>query len=251
MGKIPVAVQMFTLRDKCEKDFFGTLQKVADFGFDGVELAGYWGYTVTEVKEMLNKLGLKVAGNHISIDELQNNIAQIIEDQDILENQYVICPFLPLHLRGEEGYKNLVSFLNETGEICQQKGITLCYHNHDFELETLSDGKTALDMIFTDTNPNYVKAEFDVYWLTKAAEDPVEWMERYINRTPLVHLKDMTLDGEKFFAELGTGGVNLEAILNRGEENDVQWWVIEQDVCRRDPFDSIEMSIQYLKKAAL
>jgi sugar phosphate isomerase/epimerase len=251
MGKIPVAVQMFTLRDKCEKDFFGTLKKVADLGFDGVELAGYWGYTVTEVKEMLNKLGLKVAGNHISLVELQNNLARVIEDQEILGNQYVICPYLLPHQRGDEDYKELVSFLNEAGEICQRKGITLCYHNHDFELVTLSDGRTALDIIFEDTNPDNVKAEFDVYWLTKAAENPVNWMKRYKNRTPLVHLKDMTLDEEKFFAELGTGGVNLEEILNRGEANDVKWWVIEQDVCRRDSFESIEMSIQYLKKMAL
>src|SRR5690606_9521056 len=101
--------------------------------------------------------------------------------------------------------------------------------------------------IYMETNPEYVKAEFDVYWLTKASEDPVDWLKQYKHRTPLVHLKDMTVDEEKFFAELGTGGVNLEAILERGEENEVQWWVIEQDVCRRDPLECIERSIHYLK----
>lgn len=247
MRKIPVAVQMFTLREECEKDFFRTLKKVADLGFDGVELAGYGGQSVLEVKEMLDKLGLQVAGNHVPLQELQTNLTKVIEEQKLLNNQYLVCPFLLPDRRTEEDYKKLVPFLNEAGEICKREGITLCYHNHDFELETLSDGRTALDTIYMDTNPEYVKAEFDVYWLTKASENPVDWLRRYKDRTPLVHLKDMTVDEEKFFAELGTGGVNLEAILKRGEENEVNWWVIEQDVCRRDPLESIERSIRYLK----
>ncbi|WP_010677090.1 sugar phosphate isomerase/epimerase family protein [Bacillus timonensis] len=251
MRKVPVAVQMYTLRDECEQDFFGTLKRVAELGFDGVELAGYGGYSVLEVKGMLDKLGLKVAGNHVPLEELQTNLDRVIEDQKILRNQYVVCPYLFPHQRSEEDYQSLVPFLNKAGEICHQEGLTLCYHNHDFELEPLSDGRKALDTIFMDTNPEYVKAEFDVYWLTKADDNPVEWLKRYQNRTPLVHLKDMTLDEEKFFAELGTGGVDLQAILGRAEENEVKWWIIEQDASRRDPFESIEMSIQYLKKAGL
>lgn len=73
-------------------------------------------------------------------------------------------------------------------------------------------------------------------------------MKRYKGRTPLVHLKDMTTDEEQFFAELGTGGVDLESVLKLEEESDVKWWIVEQDVCRRPPFESIEISINYLKK---
>ncbi|MCC3355948.1 sugar phosphate isomerase/epimerase family protein [Bacillus sp. REN16] len=248
MGKIPVAVQMYTLREESQKNFFETLKKVAELGFDGVELAGYGGNSVLEVKEMLSKLGLKAAGNHVPLEDLQHHLIRVIKDQKILENQYIVCPFLFPHQRGEEDYKELVSLLNKAGEVCNREGITLCYHNHDFELELLSDGRTALDTIFMETNPEYVKAEFDVYWLTKASKDPVEWLKRYKHRTPLVHLKDMTLDDEKFFAELGTGGVNLEGVLNLGEENNVQWWIVEQDVCLQDPFESIKISIDYLKK---
>lgn len=248
MTKIPVAVQMYTLRDESEKDFAGTLKKVAELGFDGVEFAGYGGLTPIEVKALLDELSLQAASSHIPLEELENNLAQVIEDQKILGSKYVVCPYLMEERRSEKDYKTLISVLDQAGEACRREGITLLYHNHDFELERLSDGRTALEAIFDDTNPDNVKTEFDVYWLTKAGENPVEWMNRYKNRTPLVHLKDMTTDEEQFFAELGTGGVDIEAVLNSGEEAGVKWWVVEQDFSRRSPLESIEMSIQYLKE---
>jgi sugar phosphate isomerase/epimerase len=106
----------------------------------------------------------------------------------------------------------------------------------------------ALEAIFDDTNSDNVQTELDVYWLTKAGECPIEWLNRYKGRSPLVHLKDMTTDAEQFFAELGTGGVNIEAVLNAGDENGVKWWVVEQDMSRRTPIESIEISLNYLKR---
>src|SRR5690606_11659306 len=150
--------------------------------------------------------------------------------------------------RSEKDYKELISFLEKAGEECRKEGITLCYHNHDFELERLSDGRTALESIFDDVSPENLETELDIYWLAKAGENPVEWIKKYQNRTPLVHLKDMTTDEEKFFAELGTGGVDVEAVLNIGEEANVKWWIVEQDASRKTPFESIEISINYLKE---
>jgi sugar phosphate isomerase/epimerase len=247
LKNIPVAVQMYTLREESEKDFVGTLKKVAELGFDGVEFAGYGGLTAMEVKTLLDDLGLQAAASHVPLEQLENNLSQVIEDMKILDSKYIVCPYLMPDRRSEQDYRALISLLNRAGEICQREGITLCYHNHDFELERLSDGRMALEAIFNDTSKDQLKAEFDIYWLTKAGEKPVEWINRYKNRTPLIHLKDMTTDEEQFFAELGTGGVNLEAILNAGEEAGVKWWVVEQDMSRRTPFESIEISINYLK----
>lgn len=247
MKNIPVAVQMYTLREECEKDFAGTLKKVAELGFDGVEFAGYGGLTAKEVKTLLDELGLRAAASHVPLEQLETNLSQVIEEMKILNSKYIVCPYLMPDRRSEQDYQALISFLNQAGETCQREGITLCYHNHDFELARLSDGRMALEAIFEDTNIDHVSAEFDIYWLTKAGEKPVEWINRYKNRTPLIHLKDMTIDEEQFFAELGTGGVNLESVLNVGEEAGVEWWVVEQDMSRRTPFESIEISINYLK----
>ncbi|ADU30526.1 sugar phosphate isomerase/epimerase family protein [Evansella cellulosilytica] len=247
MRTIPVALQMFTLREEAQKDFAGTLKRVAELGFDGVEFAGFGDLTAQEVKSLLDELGLKAASSHVSLEELQNNLDKVIEDQKIIGSKYVVCPFLLPDERTEEHYKALISFLDKAGEVCRREGITLCYHNHAFELERLSDGRTALESIFDDTNPDNVSTEFDIYWLTKAGETPLDWIKKYEGRTPLVHIKDMTTDGEQFFAELGTGGVDLDTVLDNGVEAGVQWWIVEQDQTRKTPFESIEISMNYLK----
>jgi sugar phosphate isomerase/epimerase len=247
MTSIPVAVQMYTLREESEKDFAGTIKKVAELGFDGVEFAGYGGLTPREVKALLDQFGLFAVSSHVSLEELENNLAQVIKDQKILGSKYVVCPYLMPDRRSEEDYQALISVLDQIGETCRLEGITLLYHNHDFELERLSDGRMALEAIFDDTNSENLMTELDVYWLTKAGESPVEWINRYKNRSPLVHLKDMTTDAEQFFAELGTGGVDIETVLNAGDETGVKWWVVEQDMSRRTPFESIEISLNYLK----
>jgi sugar phosphate isomerase/epimerase len=248
MSKIPIAVQMYTLREESAKDFIGTLKRVAELGFDGVEFAGFGGLTAKEIKVIIDELGLKAVSSHVPLEELENNLAQVIEDQKIVGSSFVVCPYIMPERRREEDYIALISFLNQAGETLKREGITLCYHNHDFELAHLSDGRMALKAIFDDTTSDNVMAEFDIYWLTKAGEIPIEWINRYQNRTPLIHLKDMTTDGEQFFAELGTGGVDIQSVLDKGEEAGVQWWIIEQDESRLTPFESIEISLNYLKK---
>ncbi|UXH43579.1 sugar phosphate isomerase/epimerase [Rossellomorea vietnamensis] len=247
MKEIPVALQMYTLRNEAEKDYIGTLQKVADLGYEGVELAGYGGLSVKELKGLLDKLNLRAVSSHISLSELRTNADQVIEDQLELGSTYIVCPYLPPEERTEEDYFRLIDDLNTIGAKCFEAGITLCYHHHDFELMTLSNGKTALETILAETNPHMVKAEFDIYWLTYAGEKPVEWLKRYQGRTPLVHLKDMTTDGERFFAELGSGGVDLEPILEFGMHSDVDWWIVEQDDSKIPPIDSVRKSLEYLR----
>ncbi|MDN4524010.1 sugar phosphate isomerase/epimerase family protein [Fictibacillus fluitans] len=247
-NRIPVALQMYTLRNETEKDFVGTLKKVAEIGYEGVEFAGYGGLEAAELKKVLDDLGLKAASSHVPLTTLESELSSVIEYQQAIGNKHIVCPFLPPERRSEQDYRDLVSILNNVGEACSKEGLSFAYHNHDFELQPLSDGRRPLDLLLEETNHDWVKAEFDVYWLTKAGEDPVKWLEKYQGRTPLVHLKDMTTDSEKFFAELGTGGVDLSGILNKGEASQVDWWVVEQDQSRRSPLESIEISFKYLTK---
>lgn len=247
MIKPQIAVQLFTLREEMAKDPKATLRQVAELGFNGVEFAGFGGLTVKEMKETIDQLGLKAAASHVPLETLKENLAGAIEEQKILGSQYLVVPYLKEEERTEEDYHSLIRFLKEAGKTCREQGITLCYHNHDFELDVLQDGRQALTAIFAETNPTEVMTELDVYWLKKVGEDPLAWIQRYQGRTPLVHLKDMTTDEEQFFAELGTGGVNIEGITKLAKNQPIEWWVIEQDVSRRTPLESIEMSINYLR----
>ncbi|MGP4081608.1 sugar phosphate isomerase/epimerase family protein [Pseudalkalibacillus sp. R45] len=247
MSHIPVAVQMYTLREESHQDFEGTLRKVAELGFEGVEFAGYGDLTVKEVRTLLDELGLQAVSSHVGIEELENDLQKVIEDQKSLGSKFIVCPYVGEELRNEKGYRNIISILDEAGARCRKEGLTLCYHNHDFELEQLPDGRTALETILSETHEVNVQAELDIYWLKKAGENPVEWIQRHKNRVPLVHLKDMTTDSEQFFAELGTGGVDIEAVLDTGEDAGVKWWIVEQDVSRLTPLESLEISLKYLK----
>ncbi|MDC3415839.1 sugar phosphate isomerase/epimerase family protein [Aquibacillus salsiterrae] len=246
MENRPVAVQMFTLRNESEKNFVGTLAKVAEIGYDGVEFAGYGGLTAVELRQALDDLGLKPAASHVPLTMLEENLAEVITYQQTLGNKHLVCPFLLPDRRSQEDYRQLISTLNEVGQKCREEGITFSYHNHDFELVTLENGKKPLEWLLEETNPEWVQTELDVYWLTKAGEDPVNWIKRYRNRTPLIHLKDMTTDEEQFFAELGTGGVNLDGVITEAAKSNVEWWVVEQDQSRRTPLESITISYQYL-----
>lgn len=249
MMKPKTAVQLFTLRDEMAQDAKSTLKKVKDLGFDGVEFAGYGNLTVQEAKETIDGLGLEAASSHVPIHILKEDLDGVIAEQKLLGSSYLVVPFLAEDERTEQDYKELILFLQKAGKTCREAGITLCYHNHDFELETLEqDGRQALQAIFDETDPKEVMTELDVYWLQKAGEDPVKWLQAYEGRTPLVHLKDMTTDDEKFFAELGTGGVDIKAITGLASSQPVSWWVIEQDVSRKEPLESIEISINYLKQ---
>lgn len=248
MTQIPVAVQLYTLRNALENDFIGTLERVAEIGYHGVELAGYGNLTVLELKETLDRLDLKVAGNHVSIEELSNDLDQVIADQKILANQYVVCPFVLPEDRNPDFYQELAQLLNRVGKQLKAVGLELCYHNHDFELEQMPNGQTVLAYLYDQVPVEYLKAELDLYWLQKAGEDPLEWIGRYQDRTALIHLKDMTTDGEQFFAELGTGGLDLESILAKGNP---EWWIVEQDESRMDPLESIQISYHYLQKRGI
>jgi sugar phosphate isomerase/epimerase len=120
----------------------------------------------------------------------------------------------------------------------------LCYHNHDFEFNQF-DGEYLLDLLYANTDPALVQAEIDGYWVQHSGIDPVAYITKYADRTPLVHLKDMTNDGTRFFAEVGTGIVDIDGII--AAATSAKWLIVEQDQSRSTPMESIAISIANLK----
>lgn len=245
-SRLPIGLQLYTVRDALAADFAGTIKKVAEIGFAGVELAGHGDLSVAELKRLLDDNNLKVAGSHIGIDQLENDIARVIDENLTLANQYIVIPWIGEDRRqGADGYRKLGETFNALGETLRSSGLTLAYHNHAFEFEK-QDGEYGLDILYASSDPQLVKAEIDTYWVLTGGEDPVAYVSKYSGRVPLMHLKDRD-PSDGFFAEVGTGDLPVDGLVEAANNIGTEWLLVEQDSCRRDPMESISISFANLK----
>jgi sugar phosphate isomerase/epimerase len=243
----PVALQMYTLREEAAQDFPGTLRAVAEVGYKAVELAGYGGMTATQLRPLLDNVGLSAVSNHVGLPVLRQDLDRVIEDSLSLGCQYLICPWLPEEERGDkEQYRRLAAELNAAGARCRARGLGFAYHNHDFEFKVL-DGRYALDILREETDAQAVKFELDVYWAAYAGLDPAAFLRQIGPRCGLVHLKDMTKDAARTFAEVGEGQIAFPPIFAAAQEAGVDYYVVEQDRCRRPPLESVALSLKNLR----
>lgn len=246
--KPTVALQLYTLRDHVAKDLNGTLGKVAEMGYEGVELAGYGDLGDAEkVKRALDVSGLRLVASHVSSQDLRDDLQRVIDEALILGNKYVVCSGLFAGDRSEDGYREFAKLCNEAGARLNSSAIQLCYHNHDFEFNEKVDGGYALDYLYENTEPALLQAELDTFWVQKGGEDPASYIRKYSGRVPLLHIKDMTKDDAKTFAEVGEGSLDWPAIFAAAEEGGTTAYIVEQDICPGEPLDSVRKSLENLK----
>jgi sugar phosphate isomerase/epimerase len=252
-AKLPVTLQMYTLREDAARDFAATLKTVAEIGYAGVELAGYNGLSVDEVKHLLDDNDLLIAGMHTGLELLENSFDQVVADSTKLGLDYVIIPYLADNRRQSiDDYKRLANELNGLGERLKANELTLCYHNHAFEFDKFGGDVYAYDVLFDETDPELVKVEMDAFWVTKAGEDPVAYLKKYKNRVPLIHVKDMTAAPESTFAEVGEGVIDFTPIFEAAEAAGTEFYVVEQDqTFKHPPLESVRISFNNLKKMGI
>jgi len=243
----PVALQMYSVRDEAARDFLGTLKAVAGVGYKAVELAGYGDLSAAQLRKELDNLGLSALSSHVALALMRKDLEQVIDESLVLGCRYVICPWLPEDERGDAGkYRQLAAELDTYAARCGERGIGFAYHNHDFEFKVL-DGKYAIDILRENTDARHVKFELDVYWAHYAGVDPAAFLSHLGLRCGIVHLKDMTKDAERTFAEVGEGQVSFAPIFAAAEKAGVDFYVVEQDRCRRPPLESVALSLKNLR----
>ena len=245
---LPVALQLYSVRDKTAVDFIGTLEKVAAMGYKGVEFAGFGDIPAARMKEALDKLGLKAVGSHTGLDLLKNKLNEVIEYNIEIGCKYIICPYNTYE--SKEDYLEAAKLYNEIGEKCKARGLQFAYHNHDFELASF-DGEYGLDILFRDTTPENMAAEIDTCWVFFAGLDPAEYVRKYKGRCPLVHLKDLKEKGSKEFIENGDGIIDTPAVVKAAEESGAEWLIVEMDSCPRPSLESVKISLDNLKRMKL
>jgi len=248
MKKFPVAVQPYTVREALARDYVGTLEKVAAIGYEGIELGPPpEGMTVAEQKALLDRLGLQVIGTHASFDNLDVDFDALLGYLQLTGGRYVT---VSMKFESRDDVLRKAERFNRIGERCRAGGATFLYHNHNWEFERFG-GDRVLDLILQETDPELVKLELDTYWVRKGGEDPVIYLGKLTGRCPLLHIKDMEAGEEQFFAEIGEGILDFPAIAQAAERAGTEWLVVEQDLCRRDPFDSLAISYRNLVSMGL
>lgn len=265
---LPIAVQVYSVRDDAAADLRATLQSIKNMGYDGVEFAGLYGNKPADIKAMCAEIGLVPISAHVPYLDMVKDPDGVLSAYAEIGCQYVAIPYLTAEYRpGEEKFAEVIENAKMLGKKAKELGMTLLYHNHDFEFVKLN-GKYALDILYEEVPADLLQTELDTCWVNVGGEVPADYIRKYAGRTPVVHLKDFF--GEKSddmyeligiesaapkrpsgfeFRPVGAGLQNFPEILKAAEESGAQWVVVEQDKATMGltPMESIQKSIDYLK----
>jgi len=250
MRKIPVAVQLYSVREDCAKDLFGTLKAIAEMGYEGVEFAGYHGRSAEELRKMLDDLGLKVAGTHTGIDTLRGDeLKRTIEFNQTLGNKFLIIPWIGEEWRRtKEDWLRFADFLNELAEKVKPEGMFVGYHNHHFEFQQQFDGQNLWDILFSATKPEVVM-QLDTGNAMHggiSADEVVNILKRYPGRAKTIHLKEFSSTNPK--AILGEGEVKWREVLTLCDTiGGTEWFIIEQETYAYPPIECVRRCLENLR----
>lgn len=243
MSNLPIAAQLYTVRDLMANDVEGTLRAVAALGYDGVEFAGLYNRPAAELRALLDELGLRVSSAHVPLKELEGDLDATIATYQAIGCPTVVVPWLDPSLRSD--YGALSAKLNPIAERVRDAGLGFAYHNHDFELRQ-QDGTTGLDMLRAAVAPELMGFELDCGWVHKAGGDPLALCRELAGRLPLLHIKDVDANGD--WAEAGRGVIDYGPLVDAAPSLGAQWLIAELDTCPHPPLESLAISLAWLRE---
>lgn len=269
MKRFQIGYQLYSAREDAQKDLLGTLSRLAEIGYDGVELAGLYGNSVGAFKTALKTANLKAFSAHVPYAEFSADMDGTINTYKALGCSYIVVPYLDEATRpGSAGFAKVCQNIWIFAVKCKKEGIQLLYHNHDFEFITLS-GEYGLDFIYDLLPESLLKTEIDTCWVKYAGEDPAAFLRKYAGRAPVIHLKDyigvkggaspyalIGLDEDKkhdstefMFKPFGFGCQDAKAIIDAAYDTIADILVIEQDESKERPaLESAKLSYSTLQK---
>lgn len=243
-----LGVQLYTVRDfmQTAEDVRETFKKLKDMGIDQAQTARC-AIPYEQYGQIAKEEGIEIVGTHDIFDIMR----------DDFETAYKNHQLLGTNIMGIGGYFQLEvpaieQFIKDANIVCAkigEKGGKFTYHNHSGEFIKLENGKTMMDMLVEDLDKNYGSFCLDTYWVQHGGGDVRYWIEKLSGRIDILHLKDMGKNSEtQFITEVGNGNLYWEGILEAAEKAGVKYYVIEQDTCPGNPFDSLKQSVGYLKQ---
>ncbi len=269
MSNLPIALQLYSVRDAMETDFYGTLKKVKEMGYDGVEFAGLFDQGAAQIKAWCTEIGLTPYAAHVPRGTLMADLTGVVATYAEIGCKYIALPWADknVELPGAPGYPALLDDIRAISAECGKYGITLLYHNHDFEFEKV-DGRYKLDILYADTTPDQLQTEIDTCWARVGGEDPAAYVRKYAGRAPVVHLKDYVgsrqegmyeligVDrkaeetGKFEFRPVGCGVQDVAALLAAAADAGAELVVVEQDrpSIEKSSQECAKISIDNIKK---
>lgn len=243
-----IGIQLWSLREDCSRDLEGTLKALASMGFDGVEFAGFYGRHASDLRRLLESLGLEVAGAHIPYKSfLGEELGRTISFNLELGNRYLIIPSVPIDIRGSlNRWVEFASLLNSLSEILYQNGMRIGYHNHDYEFKSVG-GEIPWHVVFRSTRRGVIMQLDTANALAGGVEpgDLIEIIKTYSGRAVSVHAKDFSRG--KGMKILGEGDVPWRDFLRACRVfGGTEWLIVEQEVYPYQPIESVRRSLRNL-----
>lgn len=245
----PIAVQMYTLRNVASLE--EQLKIVHDAGIHAVETVGTQNASAADLKRLLDKYSIQVVSTHVQLSDLRSDLDKVVAFNKSIGNSVLVVPYLKKEERPTDaaGWTALGKELGAISNKVRAKGMTLAYHNHDFEIVDFN-GKTGLELMFEGAGPK-LEAELDLAWIARAGYDPAALLGKFRGRVFAVHAKDNAPTGqakeEDGFAALGKGVLNWNAILPAAARAGVRWYIIEHDH-PLDPAAVVKTGAAYLNE---
>ncbi|HVU16506.1 MAG TPA: sugar phosphate isomerase/epimerase [Candidatus Didemnitutus sp.] len=252
MQRSQLAAQLFTVRDFCgtAADLTATARKLRAIGYEAVQHTWSCPVPPAEVARIMQGEGLKICASHDSSANVLQAPQRVVENLQQLGCTLTAYPYPHgIDFTDPAVVRGFVRNLDASGAVLRAAGLTLGYHNHGLEFLPF-EGGTVLDYIYAQTNPSHLVGEIDTYWIHFGGGDCVEWCRKLAGRLPFIHLKDyrMTPEHKPTWAEIGRGTLPFARIIAEAERAGCQWFIVEQDTCEGDPFESLRQSFDYLMR---
>jgi sugar phosphate isomerase/epimerase len=244
--RVSISVQLYSVRDDAAKDLPAVLAAVAKMGYEGVEFAGYYGYSATDLRKLLDDNGLKACGAHVGLGNLQGDeLQKSIEFHQEMGNPYPIVSSLGGDLTSSlDGWKRAADAFNAAAEQLKPHGLRTGYHNHTIEFQPL-DGQLPWDVFFGNTSQDVIM-QFDTGNAMHAGAEAPGFLERYPHRAITIHCKEFSATQPN--ALVGEGDVPWARIFELCETvGDTEWYIVEQESYAFPPMECIDRCLKNLR----
>src|SRR5882724_4524494 len=207
----PLALQLYSLRHETAANAEAIVRSVPSLGYDGVEMAGTYGWSVDQWKQILEETKLQVVGAHVGLETLEKEWDAQTKFQRAIGNTRLIVPSIPKSMQTAEGFLEAAGRLNALGDRAKSEGFALLYHNHAYEFMPLAGGRCGMVILLAETDPYLLGLEVDTYWVERGGHNSLEYVQQHVSRIGLLHAKEFSRDGRDVPA--GQGDINWKVIV--------------------------------------